>query len=75
MPKVQITTLETGELEINYICECGCPVRFITYIKPKRLPKCFDCNIYCPPFDPPVSEYLKNLKTKQRSKTRRTNKR
>ena len=74
MAKVKIRTLETGELEILYTCKCGEPSRFLTYKRPERLPLCFDCNIYCPPLDPPISEYLKNLKEKQ-SRRKKTNKR
>lgn len=45
MPKVTITKTSSLEapLLIEYECECGRKVQLHTDIKPKRLPKCFDC--------------------------------
>jgi hypothetical protein len=67
MAKVKIKTNENGEMCISYNCECGSPIELHTYIKPKRLPKCFDCNIYCPPIDwSAMPDKNKNKKTNKR---------
>lgn len=51
MAKVKIKTNKDGEMCIYYTCECGSPIELHTYVKPKRLPKCFDCNIFYPPIN------------------------
>lgn len=45
MPKVKVTTTTDDEYPIayDYVCECGTPIRLLTNVRHKRLPKCFDC--------------------------------
>lgn len=50
MAKVTTTAIDPEKnygchLQYEYECECGCKMKYMTHIKPKKLPKCFDCNI------------------------------
>jgi hypothetical protein len=52
MPKVNITQITTTDMftkqkkqvfEINYACECGKIIKYLSEVKPDKLEKCFDC--------------------------------
>jgi len=60
MPKVITTYIDPEKnnghnLQYEYDCECGCRMKYVTSIKPKRLPKCFECNIPITPTDEKTS--------------------